>query len=177
MQRNYSGLVCVAVLSVSMALSGCAGYSGSNLKPGIATLPEVIAVMGEPAMRWRDADGSEQLAYPRGPAGTQTYMVFLGNDGRLQRIDGVLDMAFFARIEPGKSDKAAILRLLGPSQPHWTAYFKARDELVWEWSFCDEQSYLARFDVLFDATTGIVRTTYQRPDYSGLDGVVPRCGR
>ena len=117
MQRNYSGLIRVAALSVSMLLSACAGYSGSNLKPGIATLPEVIATMGEPAMRWKDADGSEQLAYPRGPAGTQTYMAFFGNNGRLQRIDGVLDMVFFARIEPGKSDKAAVLRLLGPSTP------------------------------------------------------------
>jgi hypothetical protein len=177
MQRNYSGLIRVAALSVSILLSACAGYSGSNLKPGIATLPEVIATMGEPAMRWKDADGSEQLAYPRGPAGTQTYMAFFGNNGRLQRIDGVLDMVFFARIEPGKSDKAAVLRLLGPSTPQWTAYFKARDELVWEWRFCDEQNQLARFDVLFDATTGIVRTTYQRPDYMGPDGSAPRCGR
>lgn len=177
MQKNYADLIRVAVLSVSMLLSACAGYSGSHLKPGISTLPEVIATMGEPAMRWKDADGSEQLAYPRGPAGTQTFMVFLGADGRLQRIDGVLDMAFFARIEPGKSDKAAVLRLLGPSQPQWTAYFKARDELVWEWRFCDAWNQLARFDVLFDATTGIVRTTYQRPDYMGSDGVVPRCGR
>jgi hypothetical protein len=104
-------------------------------------------------------------------------MAFFGNNGRLQRIDGVLDMVFFARIEPGKSDKAAVLRLLGPSTPQWTAYFKARDELVWEWRFCDEQNQLARFDVLFDATTGIVRTTYQRPDYMGPDGSAPRCGR
>ena len=165
------------VMGAVVLLAACAGYSGSNLKPGLSTLPEVVASMGEPALRWKDPDGGEQLAYPRGPAGTQTFMVFMGADGRLDRIDGVLDMAHFARIESGKSDKAAVLRLLGPSQPQWTEYFKARDELVWEWRFCDSWSQMAFFDVLFDATTGIVRTSYQRPDLSGMDGAVPACGR
>jgi hypothetical protein len=132
--------------------------------------------MGQPALNWRDADGSQQLAYPRGPAGSQTFMVFVAPDGRLQRIEAVLDMEHFARIEPGKSNKESVLRLIGPSVPQWTNYFKARDELVWEWRYCDAWNQLARLDVLFDATSGIVRTTYQRPDLSGFDGVAPFCG-
>lgn len=168
--------VVIAALSILMLLSACAVQGGSALKSGTATLPEVLAAMGEPVMRWRADDGGEQLVYPRGPAGTQTFMVFIGADGRLQRIEGVLDVAHFARIEPGRSDKTAVLRLLGPSQPQWTVYFPARDELVWEWRFCDEGSKLARFDVLFDATSGIVRSSYQRPDYMGPDGIVPFCG-
>ena len=35
---------------------------------------------------------------------------------------------------------------------------------------------MAFFDVLFDGLTGPVRTTMQRPDYSGWDGAVPFCG-
>ena len=165
----------LGLLASALVLAACAGYSG-NLKPGVSTLAEVVASMGVPAMRWKDADGREQLAYPRGPEGTQTFMAFVGADGRLERIEGVLGMAHFARIEPGKSDQAAVLRLLGPSQPQWTAYFKARDELVWEWKFCDSWNQQAFFDVLFDATSGIVRTTYQRPDLSGRDGAAPLCG-
>jgi hypothetical protein len=61
---------------------------------------------GQPALSWQDPDGSEQLAYPRGPAGSQTFMVFIAPDGRLQRIERVLDMEHFARIEPGKSDRS-----------------------------------------------------------------------
>lgn len=164
------------VVGLVFLLSACAGYSGSDLKPGTATLPEVIASMGEPAMRWKDADGREQLAYPRGPGGTQTFMAFMGSDGRLERIEKVLDMTHFARIESGKSDLAAVLRILGPSLIGGTAYFKARDELVWEWRFCDSWGQVALFDVLFDASTGIVRTTYQRPDLRGPDGIAPSCG-
>jgi len=164
-------------VSLVFLLSACASYSGSNLKPGLATLPDVLAAMGEPAMRWDDPDGRVQLAYPRGPSGTQTFMVLLAADGRLAQIKNVLDSEHFARIESGKSDQNAVLRILGPSQPHWSAYFKARDELVWEWRFCDSWGQLARFDVLFDATSGIVRSTYQRPDLMGRDGVAPSCSR
>ncbi len=159
------------------ALSACAGYSGYGLKPGVASLPEVIATMGKPAASWQDADGSMQLAYPRGPAGPQTFMVFMAADGRLQRIEAVLDMEHFARIQPGKSDQESVLRLIGPPVPQWTSYFKARDELVWEWQFCDSWNQLARFDVLFDATTGIVRTAYQRQALMGFNGVAPFCGQ
>ena len=147
-----------------LLLSACASYSGRGLNPGEATLNDVVTVMGEPAMRWQDADGREQLAYPRGPEGMQTFMAFVGADGRLERIEGVLDSKHFARIRNGQSDKAEVLRLLGPSYPYWTAYFKARDELVWEWRFCNDWNEVAKFDVLFDATTGIVRSTYQRSD-------------
>jgi len=171
-----SVLARLALVGSALVLSACVGYSGSNLKPGVATLPEVIASMGEPALRWKDPDGREQLAYPRGPAGTQTFMALVAPDGRLERIEGVLDMAHFARIESGKSDQAAVLRVLGPSQPQWTVYFKARDELVWEWRFCDAWNQLAFFDVMFDATTGIVRSSSQRSDLSGRDSVAPACG-
>ena len=173
MKPNF--LLRLALAASALVLSSCAGYGGSNLKPGVATLSEVVAAMGEPAMRWKDADGREQLAYPRGPAGTQTFMAMIAADGRLERIEGVLDTAHFARIEAGKSDQAAVLRLLGPSQPPWTQYFKARDELVWEWLFCDSWNQLAFFDVLFDATTGIVRTSYQRSELGNRDGGPPGC--
>jgi hypothetical protein len=31
--------------------------------------------MGQPAMTWKNADGSQQLAFATGPGGTQTFMV------------------------------------------------------------------------------------------------------
>ncbi|MCL2525169.1 MAG: hypothetical protein FWF20_09790 [Betaproteobacteria bacterium] len=160
-----------------LLLAGCAGYGGHGLQPGVATVEEVVDVMGEPALHWQDADGSRQLAYPRGPSGPHTYMAWLGPDGRLIRIENVLQMRYFARITPGQDDQQAILRLLGPPNPAWTMYFAARDELAWEWRFCDDWSRLARFDVLFDATSGRVRSTMQRPEPSGGRGGPPWCGR
>ena len=134
---DRSGFRCLFLLCIALSLSACAGVGGSDLKPGVSGLSDVIASMGAPAMRWKDADGREQLAYPRGPAATQTFMVFVGPDGRLERIEKALNMENFSRIQSGKSDMAVVLRLLGPVPPQNVTYFKARDELVWSWLFCD----------------------------------------
>lgn len=167
--------LCAAIV-VCALLAACAGYDGRGLKPGASTAAEVAASMGEPAMRWHEADGSQVLAFPRGPEGAHTFMVRIGADGRLQHIGNVLDERVFARIATGDTQEK-VLRLIGPPTPHWTAYFAARDELVWEWLYCDGGGQLARFDVLFDGTTQRVRSTLSRPDYRGPDGAVPPCGR
>jgi len=175
---NNICLVCGRGLVVFSALliAACASYSGSNLKPGVSTLPEVVASMGEPAMVWKNPDGSQQLAYPRGPAGTQTFMAYVGPDGKLQRIEGVLDMAHFARIQAGMS-KEEVLRVLGPPGPLWTQTYSRSNTLAWSWLFCDSSSLQNFFDVMFDATTGIVRSTEQRPNYGGRLGIQPTCGQ
>lgn len=149
---------------VLLALVGCANYGIDRLVPGESNHATVEQAMGAPAMRWRDADGSEQLAYPTGPAGMRTFMVRIGPNGKLISIKNVLDPATLHSIGAGMSE-AEVLRLVGPPTPHWTQYFKARDELVWEWRYCDEWSQSARFDVLFDGTTHMVRSTMARPEY------------
>ena len=37
-----------------------------------------------------------------------------------------------------------------------------------KWRFCDDWGQVARFDVLFDGMSGIVRTSYQRPELRGF---------
>ena len=159
----------IATFAVVALLSACAG-TGSYLKPGVATLPEIISEMGEPAMRWQDSGGQEQLAYPHGPVGVHTYMVFVGADGRLQRIEQVLDEAHFARIQIGKSTKEEVLRLIGPSYPVWTVEYKPLNQIVWEWNFNDRTNQVSRLDIYFDMSTGVVRNTQQRT----VDSMFPR---
>jgi hypothetical protein len=82
----------------ALLLVACASYSERGLKPGEAQLENVLSVMGNPAMRWQDSDGSLQLAYPRD---IHTFMVRIGTDGRLQRIENVvMSMKTFAQIRP-----------------------------------------------------------------------------
>ncbi|MFA7292091.1 MAG: outer membrane protein assembly factor BamE [Rhodocyclaceae bacterium] len=147
----------LVLLLCTLTLSACAGYSGAGLQPGVATEAEVRALMGPPAMLWELSGGRKQLAYPRGPAGFQTYMVFIDTAGKLERTVNVLRQEFFAKVQPGMT-QAQVLQLLGPPQPQWEAYFKARDELVWEWRFCDSWNQASRFDVLFDGSSKIVRS-------------------
>ena len=160
----------IVVLS-ALLLAACASYSGSGLKPGEAQVEDVLNVMGQPAMRWQDSDGSLQLAYPRG---IHTFMARIGKNGKLQRIENVMNMKTFAQIRPGMT-KSQVLRILGPSFSPGTAYYKARDELVWEWRYCDEWNERARFDVLFDGSKEVVRSTLSQTESQmglcGLDGI------
>lgn len=172
--RGLKNFPLLALLAAG--LSACANYAGDGLRPG-ASREQVLAVMGKPAMEWTDPDGSRQLAYPRGPEGQHTIMVYLAPDGRMLGLENALEPRHFARLIPGRSTQADVLRILGPSVPQWTVYFGARDELVWEWLYCDDAGKQARLDVLFNGINGPVRTSFSRPDYQGPDGLVPRCGR
>ncbi|MDO8264060.1 MAG: hypothetical protein Q7T21_12690, partial [Gallionella sp.] len=129
------------------------------------------ATMGQPAMRWQDPDGSRQLAYPRGPAGFDTFMVRLGPNGKLQTIENVLDEQQLANVRAGMG-KEEVLRMFGPPDVNATAYFKARDELVWDWRYRGISNQPWRMMVLFDATSGKVRSTMARPEqYVGAEPV------
>jgi hypothetical protein len=150
------------VIFSALLLGACAS-SGSGLRPGVDRLENVLNDMGQPAMRWQNADGSTQLAYPKGPMGFQTHMVYLDSDGKLRQIENVMDQKSFARIQPGMT-KDEVLHILGPSFSGWTAYFEARDELVWEWRYCDAWNEAARFDVLFDNSKATVRKTMSQTE-------------
>jgi hypothetical protein len=156
-------------LLTSVLLAACASYSGSGLKPGEARLEDVQRLMGPPAMRWQEADGSVQLAYPRGPLGYQTFMVKLGPDGRLQSIAKVLDDAGFSQIHAGLT-KEQVLHVLGPPDYGSTVYFKTRDELVWDWRICSVLGVPSRYQVLFDATSGTVRSAITQVELRAKEG-------
>jgi hypothetical protein len=168
-------LPALLTLLLTLLLAGCAGlggdgrHFGTGLRIG-ASVEEVFHVMGEPSLQWQDADGSRQLAYPRGPQGVHTWMLRIGADGRLQGIENVLEQRGFARIARGQTMEQ-VLRALGPPDPAGTAYFARRDELVWQWRYCEDFGELAHFHVLFDGTTGIVRSTL-----SLLERHVGSCG-
>ena len=121
------------MLLAALLLSGCASYGGSGLVVGQSVEGDVMQRMGEPAMQWTNEDGSRLLAYPRGSGG-HTFMVQIGRDGKLDHIENVLSSAGFSRIRAGMN-MDQVLRTLGPPNPAWTVYFKARDELVWEWRY------------------------------------------
>ena len=160
----------LAIALFSLLLAACAGIGTGGLLPGHSGVDDVIRALGQPALEWREADGSRRLAFPRGPMGVHTYMARVGPDGRLRDIDNVLEPAVFARVTAGMSEDD-VLRTLGPPVPGWTIYFPARDERVWEWRYCDEWNQLARFEVLFDGGRRTVRSTMSlREDQIGACG-------
>lgn len=165
-------LFCLVALLA--ALASCAVPGGTRLQPGVSRIDDVERTMGLPAMRWREPDGGERLAYPFGPMGFYTYMARTDAAGVLVSNDNVLDPKYFAQIKADMTE-LDVMRTLGPPVEHWTVYFKARDELVWEWRYCDDWGEPARFNVLFDGTTRRVRSTMsQTESMMGLSDAIGR---
>jgi hypothetical protein len=150
-----------------LLLGGCTALGG--LTPGRSDLADVERTMGAPALSWRDGQGQTYLAYPRGPMGYQTWMVLLDPVGKLERIENALDEHHFALIKPGMTQEQ-VLHAIGPSYAPWTVYYPARDELAWEWRYCDAWQEASRFDVLFDGTRQTVRSTLSLPELCGRAG-------
>jgi len=98
------------------ALAGCAGYSGSGLKPGISTQDDTRAQMGQPFAVHKAAPGAgyaESWEYPHGPMGRHTYMARFGTGGRLLRIDQVLTARTLASLHYGTDNMDVVRDLLG----------------------------------------------------------------
>ena len=152
------GIACAAIF----VLSACAGYSGAGLKPGVATVTEVEASMGQPAMSWKNQQGQiTQLAYPRGPAGYVSFMAYFDPQGKLLRIEQVLDERHFAMIKADMT-QAEVLRILGPYRD--TNVFTARNELDWNYGYCSQNLQRMAYSVMFDTRTGLVTGGQTNPD-------------
>ncbi len=64
---------------------------------------------------------------------------------------------------------------LGPPDESLSVYFLARDEQAWDWRFIDGYPSPMRMIVLFDATSGTVRSTMIQPELStSADSPTPR---
>ena len=89
----------LAASLAAVAIAACAHFGGPPLEPGVSTVADLQRSLGSPAMRWREADGGEQLAYPQGPMGVHTWMARTDAGGRLVSLDNVLQPRYFARTQ------------------------------------------------------------------------------
>jgi hypothetical protein len=148
-------------------LAGCSALGFLGLEAGRSSESDVRRALGEPARTYADADGSRQLAFTTGPAGTQTYMAFIAPDGRLARFEQVLSNDQFRRIDPGTTTREQLERLIGP--PWRTVDFPNLRQVAWDYVFNDEWGYTVDFSVMLDER-GIVATTVYARRESGRDG-------
>ena len=144
-----------ALLAATLAACG-----GPALRPG-APEAEVRQVLGQPAVELPTPQGGRQLAYPSGPFGLQTYMAHLGRDGRLVRLEQVLDDSRFHAITPGMTSEE-LLRHIGP--PYRRMRFDNLRQTAWDYKFRDTWGYLAMLSVMIDDRGLVVSRITQRFD-------------
>jgi hypothetical protein len=123
------GLLRGAAVALAALLTGCAGYSGSDLIAGKSTAAEVQASMGVPAEKLALPGGDSVWYYPHGPQGRHTFAVTLGPDGVLRGIDQRLTMANVAKLVQGSSTAKEVRELLGP--PATVRPFPRLQRYVW----------------------------------------------
>ncbi|MEJ6005823.1 outer membrane protein assembly factor BamE [Paucibacter sp. AS339] len=154
-KRSFHRLPAIGLLL--LALAACASLDpGRSITPGMAAT-EVMARYGQPTRVWPDADGGRTLEYSQQPMGEHCYMVKLGPDERVIRIEDSLQLAGRNRIQPGmKPDEVS--RLLGKERSRM--FFKLSGEDVWDWSIPDEPGgKRQRFNVHFKDGV-VLRTSY-----------------
>lgn len=101
------------MLLLAALLAGCAGFSGTGLKPGVATEAEVEKAMGPSAER-RQVAGETVLFYSRLPAGREMYAARFGADGRLIAIEQRLTRENAQTLVAKQSTKEDVRNLFGP---------------------------------------------------------------
>jgi len=144
-------LVRAAALVLVALVAGCANFS--RIEVGDHE-DAVVDRVGRPQTVWKNPDGSEIWQFPQGFFATETFIVTLGPDRTVQRVHNALSEPYFSMIQPGMSQDD-VFRILGAPREVWR--FPARNEETWTWRFKDTNFML--FNVLFDQSTGKVRST------------------
>jgi hypothetical protein len=147
--------------ALAASLWGCAAVS-----PVTTGMDEtaVQARMGKPETVRKNADGSQVWEYPGGPLGRQTYMVTVGSDHAVKDIRQVMSEQYFSQVKAGMS-RDDVRQLLG--KPGEVSVFPARDEEVWSWRYLQGNAMF--FNVMFDRSSGTVRTTLRQEEILYMD--------
>jgi outer membrane protein assembly factor BamE (lipoprotein component of BamABCDE complex) len=146
--------------ALAATLAGCAL---SPVADGMDTM-QVQARMGKPETVRKKADGSETWEYPGGPLGRQTYMVTLSSDHTVREVRQVLREEYFSKVQVGMP-RDQVRQLLG--KPAETSVFPARDEEVWSWRYQEQNPMF--FNVMFDRSSGTVRSTQRMQEILFID--------
>ena len=146
-------------------LPACDAVNLQEIKPGITTATEVQSRMGNPGFEFQNEDGSVTWEYTRQPSGTQCYMITIGSDRIVQKMEQVLTEANYAKVRDGMS-REEIRRLLGA--PASKVVFKNLGEDIWEWRIegmppLDETYFMVHFDL----SSGGVKKTSKRVAMKG----------
>ena len=121
-------LAYLCAILAALGISACDYFNLRELQPGVSTATEVRDRFGTPEMEWVNTDGSVTWEFSRQPEGIECFMITIGPDNILRRIDQVLDEQTFARVVNGLNGDE-VRRLLG--KPARSQFFQLKQETVW----------------------------------------------
>jgi len=125
----------------------------------VSSAEEAVRTMGPPALEIANPDGSKSLAYPKGYYTGQTFMVRVGRDGLVQRVEQVLNDDHFHRIVAGIT-RDDVLRQIGP--PVEVMDFPRLQQTAWDYRYQDTWGYTAILSVMIDRQGIVAGKTTRR---------------
>ena len=153
-----------------LALFGCLLAAGcaslDSIAPGTPSA-DVRSTRGAPFRVWPEPGGAASWEYPLGPSGRTTYMVRVGADGRVDRVDQVLGWDTFTRVAVGMPENE-VEHLLG--RPYSKVTYPLTASTVWSWRFLETawgRCFLAYFN-----PEGRLTGTGSKDEETGDVGVV-----
>lgn len=158
---NLPAWISTATAALATALlPACDAINLQEIKPGISTASKVQARMGKPGFEFQNDDGSVTWEYSRQPQGIVCYMITIGSDRIVQKMEQVLNDTNYGKVRPGMS-RDEIRRLFGA--PASKIVFDNLGEDIWEWRIegmppMDETYFMVHFDLV----SGAVKKTSKR---------------
>ena len=154
LMKRLLALLCT--LLTALGIGGCDYFNLKELKPGVSTAAEVRERFGTPGMEWQNDDGSVTWEYTRQPQGTECFMITIGPDRVLRKIEQVLNESTFARIQRGMSGDE-VRRMLGA--PASRQRLELSGETVLNWRTKSQPGgEVTFFSVYFNDDGRVVRT-------------------
>jgi len=139
---------CAFFLVPALLTAGCASFE--SISPGTPA-QQVQARVGAPTDIWKSPDGSEVWEYPRGPLGTETYMITLGPDREVRSVRQVLTDQNISKLKAGMS-RDEVRRMLG--KPGSIKVTESLNEETWWWRYREWQTRTMELYVQFDWPAG-----------------------
>lgn len=133
-------------LLLAIFLAACVS-DGRSLRPGVADAAAVRAEMGAPAEILALPEGGEAWFYPRGRVGRQTFRAEIGADGRLRKLEQVLDEPHFDQVIAFKTTREELRRMFGPPNNEWRGSLS--DQIIWDYRYNwgAQHPWLVRFGI------------------------------
>lgn len=155
MTKLLQALLALMASAVALMLSGC-DYRVNELTPGKSTGFQVRDVLGTPTNEWKEADGTMQWEFARGPQGVVTYMAVISTDNVLKEFRQVLAPTYFAKIQTGMT-KDDVRKIIG--RPAESMPFPMKKEEVQSWRYEEGPNDQYFFNVHFGLDDGKVTST------------------
>jgi hypothetical protein len=149
----------VAIVSLSIGLAACV-QPWQAFQPG-ASQSDIVARFGPPKEVYDLPNGNKNLLWPTRPLGETTVGAEISPDGKLVKLQQVLDNANFGRVVIGEWTKHDIQINFG--LPEETAYFPLMKREVWSYRYVENNVWYKLYHFYFD-DQGIVRLTQKTDD-------------